>query len=133
MSDAEGDEGLHGEAGAGLNRELIRPTETECNHRAERGLKLILESPDEKAVRIGSNPNPMFVTVEDSEFVFWSFNYTWKCQERREMPDVHGPYETVVDQLHAYANTDGYGIGTVSKDRIDTERKPRATGLVDFA
>lgn len=115
-----------------INRERIRPTETECHHRAERGLELILENPDTKAVRIDSNPEPMYVTVEDGEFAFWSFNYTWRCQERRQIEDVHGSYTTVVDQLHAYANS-GYGLGTVSKDRIDTERKPRGTSLGDFA
>lgn len=115
-----------------MSRERIRPTETECNHRAERGLKLILEDPESKAVRIDSNPEPMYVTVEGGEFAFWCFNYTWKCQERKPVKDAYGPFETVVDQLHAYAN-DGYGIGTASKDSIDTERKPRATGLGDFA
>lgn len=115
-----------------IDRENIRPTETECHHRAERGLKLILESPDEKAVRIESTPEPMYVTVEDGELAFWCFNYTWRCQERKPVGDAVGPFETVVDQLHAYAN-DGYGIGTVSKDRIDTERKPKGTSLGDFA
>lgn len=115
-----------------VERSEIRPKDTECNHRAERGLKLLLENEDSRAVRIDSNPNPMFVTIEDGEFTFWAFDYTWKCQEQMPIDDAHGQFETVVDQLHAYAN-DGYGIGTVSKDRIDTERKPRATGLGDFA
>ncbi|WP_337653207.1 hypothetical protein [Halomontanus rarus] len=114
-----------------IDRETIRPEETECNHTAERGLKLILENPDETAVRIESNPEPMYVTVEDGDLAFWCYNYTWKCQEQTPVDDAFGPFETVVDQLHAYAN-DGYGLGTVSKDRIDTERKPRGTSLGDF-
>lgn len=114
-----------------MDRERIRPTETECNPIAERGLKLALEKPDETAVRIDSDPNPMYVTVEDGEFVFWCYNYTWKCQEQKEVSDAHGRFETAVDQTHAYANS-GYSIGTVAKDRIDTERKPRATGLDEF-
>lgn len=115
-----------------VDRSELRPEETECNHVAERGLKLLWEAPDSKAVRIDSNPNPMYVTVEDGSLAFWCFNYTWKCQEIMPVEDAYGPFETVVDQLHAYAN-DGYGIGTVSKERIDAERKPRATGLGDFA
>jgi len=116
----------------GIDRSQLRPDETECHHRAERALKLVRENPESRAVRIDSDPNPMFVTVEDGAFAFWCFDYTWKCQERRPVADCYGPFETVVDQLHAYAN-DGYEIGTVSKDRIDTEKKPRATGLEDFA
>lgn len=115
-----------------IDRERIRPTETECNHTAERGLKLLLESPEAKAVRIDSDPEPMYVTLEDGEFVFWAYDYTWQCQEQTPVADAFGPFETVVDQLHGYAN-DGYGLGTVSKDRIDTERKPKGASLGDFA
>lgn len=114
-----------------INRSKLRPEQTECNHRAERGLKLLYEKPN-TAVRIDSNPNPMFVTLEDGDLVFWAFDYTWKCQERTPIEETFSQFETVVDELHAYAN-DGYPIETVSKDRIDTEQKPRATGLGDFA
>lgn len=114
-----------------IERSKLRPEETECNHRAERGLKLLYEKPN-SAVRIDSNPEPMFVTLEDGELAFWCYNYTWKCQEQQPVEESHSRFETVVDELHAYANS-GYGIGTVSKDRIDTERKPRASGLGDFA
>lgn len=113
-----------------VDRADLRPDETECHPTAERALKLLYENPD-RAVRIDSNPNPMFVTREDGDLVFWCHNYTWKCQEREPIEDAYGPFETVVDQLHAYAN-DGYPIGTVSKDRLDTERKPRSTSLGDF-
>ncbi|WP_135822980.1 hypothetical protein [Halostella litorea] len=115
-----------------IDRTNLRPTETECNHTAERALKLLWENPDTKAVRIDSNPNPMYVTVEDGDLAFWAFDYTWKCQERVPVPDAYGPFETVVDQLHGYANDD-YPIGTVSKDRIDTEPRPKPTSLEDFA
>jgi hypothetical protein len=114
------------------DRDDLRPDATECNHHAERALKLLWENPDSRAVRIDSNPNPMFVTVEAGDLAFWCHNYTWKCQEQKPVAAAFGPFETVVDQLHGYANDD-YPIGTVSKDRIDTERKPRATGLGDFA
>lgn len=119
------------DSASAINRAELRPEDTECNHRAERALKLLWENADTRAVRIDSNPNPMFVTVEDGELAFWCHNYTWRCQEQMPVADAHGRFKTVVDQLHGYAN-DGYGIGTVSKDRIDTERKPRATGLGDF-
>lgn len=115
-----------------IDRSELRPEETECNYWAERALKLLWEDPDSRAVRIDSNPNPMHVTVEDGELAFWCYNYTWNCQERMPVEDSHSGFETVVDEVHGYANAD-YGIGTVSKDQIDTERKPRATGLGDFA
>lgn len=113
-------------------REELRPDETECNHHAERALVLLYENPDSRAVRIESNPEPMYVTLEDGDLAFWCYNYTWHCQEQTDVEESHTTFETVVDELHAYANS-GYGLGTVAKDRIDTERKPRATGLGDFA
>jgi len=112
------------------DRSELRPEETECNHTAERALVLLYEKQN-RAVRIDSQPNPMYVTLEDGELVFWCFNYAWKCQEQQAVGDAYGPFETVVDQLHAYAN-DGYPIKSVSKCEIDTERKPKATGLGDF-
>lgn len=116
---------------AAVSREDIRPEETACNHRVERCLKLLFEGNNSDALRIDSNPEPMYVTVEDGELAFWAFNYTWKCQERMEVEDCFGPFETVVDQAHAYAN-DGYPIKHVSKDEIDDERKPRGATLGDF-
>lgn len=115
-----------------VSREDLRPEETECNPAAERALKLLYESPEDTAVRIDSSPNPMYVTLEDGELVFWSHDYSWKCQTRTEVEDAFGRFETVVDHLHGHANDD-YGIGTVSKDRMDTEKKPKSTGLGDFA
>lgn len=113
------------------DRSELRPTKTECNHTAERVLKLILESPDDTAVRINSDPNPMYVTVENAEFAFWCHNYTKGCQERRPIEAVTGRSTTVVDQLHEYANA-GYGLETVPKDRIDTDERPRPTTYTNY-
>ena len=115
----------------GITRPDLRPDETECNHRAERALKLCWENPDSRAVRIESDPEPMFVTVEDGALAFWAFDYTWKCQEQVDVADAFGPFETAVDQLHGYAN-DGYPIGTVSKNQINTNTKPKTTKLKNF-
>jgi hypothetical protein len=114
-----------------VNRSALRPDETECHHRAERALKLLVGSPDDTAIRIDSNPNPMYVTVEDGDLTFWAYDYTWRCQQEVAIEDAFGRFTTVVDQLHGYAN-DGYGIGTVAKERMNTGKKPRATGLEDF-
>lgn len=115
-----------------IDRSALRPEETECHHRAETALKNLWGNESTRAVRIDSSPEPMFVTVEDGELAFWSYNYTWECQERRPIDETHRSFNTVVDLLHSYVN-DGYGVGTVSKDRVDTEKKPRGTTLGDYS
>lgn len=109
----------------------IEPTDVDEHFRAKNALRILLENPHDRAVRIESNPEPMYATLEAGELAFWCFDYSKKCQVRENVEDCYGPFETVVDQVHAYVE-DGYPIGTVARDRIDDEPKPKATSLDDF-
>ncbi|SFT06290.1 hypothetical protein [Halostagnicola kamekurae] len=112
--------------------EIPEPEKADPHWRVENALERLYDAPDEKAIRIESNPNPMFVTLEDGDLEFWAHDYTWRCQERSDVTESVSSYETVVDELHGYANA-GYGISMDRTNRIDTERKPKATSLGDFA
>lgn len=108
-----------------------RPDDVDPHWKAAGALDAIVRDP-EKAVRIDSNPNPMYVTVDDGELAFWCFDYRKKCQVRDDPSEdeYHRP-ETVVDTVHAYASAE-YPILVVSRDEIDDEPSPVATSLGDF-
>lgn len=112
------------------SRPTTRPQATSEHYAARGALDHILDAPN-RAVRINSTPEPMFVTIDDGEFSFWCFDYSKKCQVRENIEDVFGPFDTVVDTLHAYAN-DGYPIDVVDREQIDDDPKPVATSIDDF-
>lgn len=112
-------------------RPTVRPQATDEHFAATGALSYVLDHPD-SAILIDSNPNPMFVTVDDDEFSFWCFDYSKKCQVRYNPEDDSATrFDKVVDELHGYANS-GYGIDVVDRDMIDDDPKPVATSLGEF-
>lgn len=91
------------------------------------------ERPEQVALRIESTPNPMYLTREGDEWQLWSYNYTWRNQEKTGLSGFFsGGWESELEAVSALARS-GYGISSCYKSEIDTEKKPRGTSLGDFA
>jgi hypothetical protein len=109
---------------------MVEPTTIDTNWKALGALDRV-DGENELAVRIESKPEPMYATDGDDGFVFWSFDYSTRCQTREDPEDAFCGFPSVVDLVHACANDD-YGIDVVDRSEIDTEPKPTATSIDDF-
>ncbi|MWG36576.1 hypothetical protein [Halomarina oriensis] len=114
-----------------LHESEIEPASIDPHWRAIGALQSLADNP-ERALRIESNPNPMYATVEDSELVFWCFDYSKKCQVQDDVTESKTfTAENAADMVHIYAHRE-YGFSFTDRGEIKTEPEPRGTTLRSF-
>ncbi|MFC7216502.1 hypothetical protein ACFQO4_20800 [Saliphagus sp. GCM10025334] len=122
-----------------IRAELGGPEETDLEDgvdfdtRVDHLLLKVREADGELCIRFESNPNPMYATLEDDgAFQLWAFDYSKKCQTKTDHEDFLRGFETAEAAIRSCAY-DTYHVTTTSPEEIDTDAKPTATSLGDYA
>lgn len=122
-----------------IRAELGPPEETDLedgvdfDQRIELLLAKVREADGGLCIRMESNPEPMYATLEDDgTFQLWAFDYSKKCQTRTSSESFLRGWGTAEEAIRAVAY-DTYPMTTADPGEIDTDPKPAATSLGDFA